>query len=254
MRKVKPVMNSTLYLLQNPEEGLEEDLEKAEDLASEVARLDEDGGEYEVPSASREQSHIVTIQAAAESELPPYSKEKCHHILAVEKAVSDNAFPNSLNGEDPRKPDMWLTGACECERFQYTFSEGTPDVEKPEEPEESSPVEVAADSNEMFADVPGSMTMTYQGKQYIKKAGLLWGLRQEYPKASIETEVLNMRDDFVLVKATITGLKGFCTEAHGTATPDNTRTDRIFEMAETRAISRAIRHLFALPVSGPEVS
>lgn len=100
----------------------------------------------------------------------------------------------------------------------------------------------------------GIGVMTFKGKPYVCKEGLLRYLHNKHTDASIETE-LKESEGAAIVKATITVENGKKrATGWGSASSKDTIITRLVEMAETRAVNRAIRHLFALPVSFEEIN
>ncbi len=90
------------------------------------------------------------------------------------------------------------------------------------------------------------VTMIYDkrsGKHqpYINVKGLLWLAHQEsVGLQSVETQVLVHEEDFVMVKATVRCRRGEYV-AHGTWVPRYDGDTRGLEVAETRAVARALR-------------
>ena len=90
------------------------------------------------------------------------------------------------------------------------------------------------------------VTMIYDkrsGKHqpYINVKGLLWLAHQEsVGLQSVETQVLVHEEDFVMVKAIVRCRRGEYV-AHGTWVPRYDGDSRGLEVAETRAVARALR-------------
>lgn len=95
--------------------------------------------------------------------------------------------------------------------------------------------------------------MIYRGEKYLMKEALIAGARRKYPDLRIETELM-AHGDITIVRATVQSLNANVkAQGFGTASKADTQIKRLVEMAETRAINRAIRHLFGLPTTFEEI-
>jgi len=107
--------------------------------------------------------------------------------------------------------------------------------------------------DERFRDLPQFGVMVYQGKTYVTKDGLLWGLYQHYPKATIQTGVVVFGEKIGFWAKVEDPESGRSAMGHGFPRAGRNPISQLPEMAETRAINRAIRHLLGWPTSVEEV-
>lgn len=242
------------YVLQNPEDWTDEDDEEAKQLSKKVEKLEDNEYGFRVPSSSGGKPHTVMVKGKKKPAGNLPKKQKCKHIVAVEHKMGHNVYANSIYAADPKKPDKLLIGHCDCKAFQYTMSEGGQSSSSSTQVQEveETPVEIAGEIDERFKDLPAFGVMKYQGKRYIKKAGLQMGFNKAYPEGVIETNVLKVGPKYAAVRAVAENGEGVLGTGMGSAKKSNCHT-RLLEMAETRAVNRAIRHVFGLPVSGEEV-
>ena len=93
------------------------------------------------------------------------------------------------------------------------------------------------------------------GKEYVTHQGLVW-LAHVRGVESIESELVDseLKEGFYLFKATASGERGTFS-AHGDATPRNVGAavrPHLVRMAETRAISRALRLYCGVGITSKE--
>lgn len=243
-----------LYLLENPEDWTQELKDEAQELSEGIEPLEDADNMFWVSSSSKDEPHKVMLKARKKDKVNLPTKQKCKHILALEFAYDPEWATNSIYHKDPTKPDKVLIGACDCKAFKYTMSNGGgKKPQKSTKEPNAVPLEKIQDTAPVFQDLPEFGIMILHGKKYIKKEGLLWGLHQEFPDVIIETEALVLEPKRAVVRCTLRNGEGIMTTGHGSAVPSPVVKKQVTEMAETRAINRAIRHLFDLPLTGEEV-
>lgn len=89
------------------------------------------------------------------------------------------------------------------------------------------------------------------GKPFITIDGLLW-LANNHPEqekrvSEIKSELIQTQP-VVIVKSKVTLFNGVSSEAFGSANKESSDTDRLIELAESRATARALRKLYALGI------
>lgn len=244
----------TEFLLQNPEHSDQELKQEAQDLSDETEAVSDIKYGYFVPSSSDQDDHIVQLHSVPQSNAPNRGKQKCKHIIAVEYHLDPTAFSNSIESNNPDNPNRVIIGSCDCKAFEYTMTNNTPSKKpKSDGGPEAVPLEKIKNTAPAFEDLPEFGLMEYRGQEYIKKEGLLWGLHQEHPDVEISTEALVLEPERAAVKCELRKDGQLLATGHGSATPNKIIKKQLVEMAETRSINRAIRHLFSLPLTGEEV-
>lgn len=112
----------------------------------------------------------------------------------------------------------------------------------------------AAKSCWFVSDLRDGETARIQNKVYPLVGARLRLLRENFPDASIATEILPSDSDMVLIRATVTcGARSATALGTSSALGDKALADSLFELAETRAIARSLRFFgLALDSTGAE--
>jgi len=103
------------------------------------------------------------------------------------------------------------------------------------------------DANELDKKVPRNLIVKFGDNYYILKAGLEWKAMQLYGGGgySLETEIIEKKDDYVLAKAVFTSKEGVKFSNFGEATFKNVTNPRmqpyLLHLAVTRAECRVLR-------------
>ncbi len=99
-------MNDKYYLMGGTAGGTEQ---KAVEQKDEVEPVEGEKKKFHVPSYSEEDKiHTVELAAVGGKDLPPFTKPKCHHILAVEMKMDRNKYHNSYGDEEKANPDKYF--------------------------------------------------------------------------------------------------------------------------------------------------
>lgn len=108
--------------------------------------------------------------------------------------------------------------------------------------------EAVAEHFPQFADLPTFGLMIYRGKPYIKKEGLVFGFRRDHPTWQMETLLVENGEEVLYRTVIRNDAGGVVANGYGSASKQNTKINRLHEMAETRSVCRAIRVLYGFPL------